>query len=132
MPRGSAFLAVGPDDYPLPIPLVEKDGAWRFDTAAGREEVLYRRIGRNELAAIQACLAYVDAQNEYAEMAPKGGVGSFAQRIVSSPGKKDGLYWPAAAGREAKARSAKPSRPRRCEATASAPARRSTATTTRS
>ena len=59
----------------LPIPLVEKDGTWQFDTVAGREEILYRRIGRNELAAIQACLAYVDAQNDYAEMAPNGGIG---------------------------------------------------------
>lgn len=95
---GRSFLAVGKDDYPIPIPLVEKDGSWRFDTVAGREEVLYRRIGRNELAAIQASLAYVDAQNEYAELAPMGGIGVYAQRIVSSPGKKDGLYWPTAAG----------------------------------
>jgi hypothetical protein len=95
---GRAFLSVGANEYPLPIPVVEKDGAWRFDTVAGREEILYRRIGRNELAAIQASLAYVDAQNEYAEMAPTGGTGVFAQKIVSSPGKKDGLYWPAAAG----------------------------------
>ena len=64
----------------------------------GREEILHRRIGRNELAAIQACLAYVDAQNDYAEMAPEGGVAVYAQRIVSRPGKKDGLYWPAAQG----------------------------------
>ena len=98
MPRGSAYLAVGADDYPIPLPVVEKGGTWRFDTVAGREEILYRRIGRNELATIQACLAYVDAQNDYAVLAPNGGVGSFAQRIVSSLGKKDGLYWPAAAG----------------------------------
>ena len=95
---GRTFLAVGQDDFPLPIPLMEKDGAWRFDTATGRQEVLYRRIGRNELATIQACLAYVDAQHDYAEMSPNGGLGVFAQRIVSSPGKKDGLYWPAADG----------------------------------
>lgn len=95
---GRTFLAVGKDDYPIPLPLVEKDGNWRFDTVAGREEILYRRIGRNELAVIQVCLTYVDAQNEYAEMAPNGGVGVFAQRIISSSGKKDGLYWPAAQG----------------------------------
>jgi hypothetical protein len=95
---GRTFLTVGPDDFPIAIPIVEKDGAWRFDAVAGREEILYRRIGRNELAAIQTCLAYVDAQNDYAEMAPNGGVGVYAQRIVSRLGKKDGLYWPAAQG----------------------------------
>ena len=98
--RGRTFLTVGADDFPIAIPLVEKDGVWKFDTVAGREEILYRRIGRNELATIQACLAYVDAQNEYAELAPTGGRGVYAQRIVSSPGKKDGLYWPAAAGEQ--------------------------------
>lgn len=95
---GQAFLAVGEAAYPIPLPMVEKDGSWTFDAKAGREEILYRRIGRNELAAIQVCLAYVDAQNEYAATAAGGSVGTFAQRIVSSPGKKDGLYWPAAAG----------------------------------
>ena len=66
---------------------------WKFDTAAGRLEILYRRIGRNELDAIQTCLAYVDAQNEYADKDRTGaGAGVYAQRIVSSPGKKDGLY----------------------------------------
>ncbi len=69
-----------------------------FDTPKGREEILYRRIGRNELAAIQVALAYVDAQNDYANMNPSGGkVDNYAQRFVSTPGKKDGLYWPAAA-----------------------------------
>ena len=97
---GRAFLTVGPEDYPLPMPMVEKDGTWKFDTVAGREEILYRRIGRNELATIQACLAYVDAQDEYAEKAFGGSNGVYAQRIVSSPGKKDGLYWPAAAGEQ--------------------------------
>jgi hypothetical protein len=95
--EGRSFLTVGNDEYPIPLPLVEKDGAWRFDTVGGREEILYRRIGRNELAAIQASLAYVDAQNDYADMAA-GGPGVYAQRIVSRPGKKDGLYWPSAEG----------------------------------
>jgi len=89
-----AVLIIGHEDWPFPIPLVRKDGTWRFDTAAGREEILYRRIGRNELSAIQACLAYVDAQQEYAERGIAGN-GVYAQRIVSGPGKKDGLYWPA-------------------------------------
>lgn len=94
-----ATLIVGTDDYPFPIPLVRERAGWSFDTAAGRLEILYRRIGRNELDAIQACLAYVDAQNEYAERDRTGsGSGVFAQRIVSSAGKKDGLYWPAAQG----------------------------------
>ena len=93
---GRTFITVGSDDFPVAIPIVEKDGVWKFDTVAGREEVLYRRIGRNELATIEAALAYVDAQNDYAVLAPAGGLGVYAQRIVSSPGKKDGLYWPAA------------------------------------
>ena len=75
--------------------MVHKKAGWEFDTAAGRLEILYRRIGRNELDAIQTCLAYVDAQNEYAEKDRTGaGPGVYAQRIVSSPGQKDGLYWP--------------------------------------
>jgi hypothetical protein len=89
-----AVLVIGREDWPFPIPLVRKDGSWRFDTAAGREEILYRRIGRNELDAIETCLAYVDAQQEYAERRVAGN-GVYAQRIVSRPGKKDGLYWPA-------------------------------------
>lgn len=90
-----AIVVIGQDDFPLPIPLVRKDGEWRFDTAAGRAEILFRRIGKNELDAIQSTLAYVDAQNEYAEKDRTGaGKGLYAQRIVSSAGKKDGLYWP--------------------------------------
>jgi hypothetical protein len=87
-----AILILGNGDWPFPIPLIKKNDTWEFDTVAGREEVLARRIGRNELATIQACLAYVDAQNEYAQS------GVYAQRIISSPNKKDGLYWPSAAG----------------------------------
>jgi hypothetical protein len=89
-----ALLIIGQEDWPFPIPLVRRGGTWRFDTAAGREEILYRRIGRNELSAIQASLAFVDAQQEYAERGVAGN-GVYAQRIVSQPGKKDGLYWPA-------------------------------------
>jgi hypothetical protein len=92
-----AALIIGREDWPFPIPLVRKDGAWRFDTAAGRDEILYRRIGRNELDAIETCLAYVDAQQDYAEHGIAGN-GVYAQRIVSRPGKKDGLYWPAQTG----------------------------------
>jgi hypothetical protein len=96
-----AIMVIGQEDFPFPIPLVRKNDAWRFDAAAGREEILYRRIGRNELDAIQASLAYVDAQNEYADKNRAGGVSTYAQRIVSSPGKKDGLYWPATANDDA-------------------------------
>jgi Protein of unknown function (DUF2950) len=96
-----ATLIIGTEDFPVPLPLARKDGQWQFDTAAGRLEILYRRIGRNELDAIQACLAYVDAQNEYAAKDRTGsGVGAYAQHIVSHPGKKDGLYWPAAQGED--------------------------------
>ena len=96
-----AIVVVGQDDYPLPIPLVRKDGTWRFDTSAGREEILARRIGKNELDAIQSCLAYVDAQNDYAAKDRTGtGANTYAQRIVSQPGKKDGLYWPTSQGED--------------------------------
>jgi len=96
-----ATLLIGPDGYPFAIPIVNKDGSWMFDTVAGRVEVLARRIGRNELAAIQVCLAYYDAQYEYAETMPKvDDMAVYAQRVVSRPGKKDGLYWPAGEGAE--------------------------------
>ncbi|WP_448029939.1 DUF2950 domain-containing protein [Bradyrhizobium liaoningense] len=88
-----ATLVLGPDDFPFPIPLVNTKTGWEFDTAAGRTEVLYRRIGRNELDAIQTCLAFVDAQNEYADKDRGDGAGVYAQRIASTAGKKDGLFW---------------------------------------
>ena len=93
-----AILMLGPKDYPFPVPLVQgkTDGktGWEFDTKAGRQEVLFRRIGHNELDAIQTALAYVDAQNEYADKDRGAGPGVYAQKIVSTPGHKDGLYWP--------------------------------------
>ena len=96
-----AIVIIGNEDFPFPIPLTRKGAAWRFDTDAGRLEILYRRIGRNELNAIKAILAYVDAQNEYADKDRSGaGTATYAQRIVSRPGKKDGLYWPTAPGEE--------------------------------
>jgi hypothetical protein len=88
-----ATLMLGPDDFPFPIPLVNTRTGWEFDPDEGRIEVLYRRIGRNELDAIQTCLAFVDAENEYADRDRGEGVGVYAQRIVSTPGKKDGLFW---------------------------------------
>jgi len=94
-----AVLVIGDQDWPFPIPIVRKDDSWRFDTAAGRDEILYRRIGRNERAAIQASLAYVDAQNDYAAITRAStGTAAYAQRIVSQTGKKDGLYWPTEPG----------------------------------
>ena len=94
-----AVMILGQEDYPLPIPIVRDGDVWKFDVAAGREEILYRRIGRNELDTMQASLAYVDAQNEYAEKDRTGaGKGVYAQRILSRPGKKDGLYWPSEQG----------------------------------
>jgi len=97
-----AILIVGDKDYPFPIPLERvKGGKWSFDTEEGRNEILFRRIGHNELDAIQTSLAYVDAQNEYAAKDRTGaGVGVYAQRFISEPGKKNGLYWPAAQGEE--------------------------------
>jgi hypothetical protein len=88
-----AMLILGADDFPFPIPLVNSKSGWEFDTDQGRIEILYRRIGRNELDAIQTCLAFVDAENEYADKDRGDGAGAYAQRIVSTPGNKDGLFW---------------------------------------
>jgi Protein of unknown function (DUF2950) len=96
---GTQTLIIGDDDWPFPIPLVNKGGEWQFDTGAGLDEILRRRVGRNELSAIQVAHAYVQAQNEYAELDPAGfGRGVYAQRIQSRPGKKDGLFWPTTEG----------------------------------
>ena len=89
-----AILILGKDDFPFPIPLHRSKTGWEFDAAEGRIEILYRRIGRNELEAIQTARAFVDAENDYADKDRGAGPGVYAQRIVSSPGKKDGLYWP--------------------------------------
>jgi hypothetical protein len=94
-----ATLIIGEEDFPFAIPIVRKDDRWSFDTKAGLDEVLRRRVGRNELSAIEVSRAYVQAQNEYAALNPEGeGPHSYAQKIVSSTGKKDGLYWPSAEG----------------------------------
>ena len=96
-----AVLVIGDNDYPFPIPLHRnKNGTWSFDTDEGRIEVLARRIGHNELDAIQTSLAYVDAQNDYAAKDRGAGIGAYAQRFISTEGKKDGLYWPTAQGEE--------------------------------
>jgi Protein of unknown function (DUF2950) len=96
-----AVLQVGKDDWPLPIPLVEEDAGWRFDTHAGKEEILNRRIGRNELAAIEVCRAYVDAQREYYLRNPgRDALHQYAQKFLSTKGKRDGLYWSTKDGEE--------------------------------
>jgi len=99
---GRANLTVGTDPWTLPIPIAQgKDGQWRFDTVAGKAQILERQIGANELAAIQAAMAYVDAQREYAQADRNGnGVLEYAQKLVSSPGKRDGLIWSASLGDE--------------------------------
>ena len=90
----SATLNVGLDDWPLPIPVVNEAGKWRFDSVAGRQEILYRRIGANELDAIDVCRGYVEAQEEYASEKRDGArVNAYAQRIISTPGRHDGLAW---------------------------------------
>jgi Protein of unknown function (DUF2950) len=94
-----ARMIIGADEWPMPIPIVQEHGAWHFDTDAGRTEILYRRVGRNELDAIEACRRYVKAQNEYALHRQKGSpVNQYAQHILSTPGKQDGLVWRAKDG----------------------------------
>ena len=88
-----AFLSIGEDDWPFPVPLVKGPSGWSFDSRAGRLEILYRRIGSNELNAIQICRGFVEAQHEYALIKRGAGVNQYAQRIISTPGKQDGLAW---------------------------------------
>jgi hypothetical protein len=96
---GHGELDVGPDNWPLPIPLVENDGRWVFDTKAGEQTIVDRRIGRNELLAIRTLLASVDAERDYFELGRQSnGSGVYATRFLSSPGQRDGLYWPTAEG----------------------------------
>ena len=90
-------LEIGTNDWPMPIPLVKADGQWHFDTAAGKEEIINRHIGKDELYAIGVCRAYVTAQRQFASLNTdaNGGV-KYALKFKSTPGKKDGLYWPSA------------------------------------
>ena len=89
-------LEIGTNGWPFPIPLVQQNGQWLFDTAAGREEILARRIGRDEMGVIRVCNAYVEAQREYASQDRMGdGVLAYAQFLRSTPGTHDGLFWPA-------------------------------------
>jgi len=94
-------LVIGNEDWPFPVPIVKVANGWRFDTAAGKEEVLSRRIGRNELMAIEAASAYVTAQRRYAEMGHDGKpAGVHATKFQSDPGKQNGLYWPTTRGQK--------------------------------
>jgi hypothetical protein len=94
-----AIMTLGEEDWPAPIPIVKKGGVWRFDSKAGRAEVLYRRIGANELNAIGVCRGYVEAQFDYASEPHDGAsVNQYARRIISTPGKQDGLAWRDSAG----------------------------------
>lgn len=93
--EGVTTLAVGTDEWPFPFPIVQRGGRYRFDSAAGVEEIINRRVGSNELSAIQSCLAFVDAQREYyVRNAERDSLLHFAQKLASTPGRKDGLYWP--------------------------------------
>jgi hypothetical protein len=97
--NGAMTLTVGANDWPTPIPLVSDGKGWRFDTQAGLDEILNRRIGANELATIQVCLAIVDAEREYEQRNPTGGeLPQYAQKFLSDPGQKNGLYWETAEG----------------------------------
>lgn len=101
LPEGDdrAILQVGTDDWPFPVPFVRRDGAWYLDGAEGADELVYRRIGRNELGAIAVCRGYVEAQHEYAAADHDGeGAGIFAHKLVSDPGTQNGLYWETSAG----------------------------------
>lgn len=97
-----ATIVVGDEDWPLPVPLVKRNGKWYFDAKAGKQAILFRRIGANELDAIQVCRGYVEAQKEYSlTIHDDSGVNQYAQKIFSSPGKQDGLYWKNADGTSA-------------------------------
>jgi len=100
-PDGTTTLYIGAENWPTPIPLMHNTGGWYFDTAAGKKEILYRRIGKNEMNAIQVCRELVDAQKEYDAKAHDGdSVKQFAQKFFSDPDKHDGLYWTVANGEE--------------------------------
>src|SRR5204862_6134038 len=96
-----AVIQVGEDRWPLPVPIVRVAGKWYFDAKAGRDEILFRRVGANELDAIEICHGFVEAQMQYAvELHGDSRVYQYAQRIISTPGKQDGLFWRNADGSE--------------------------------
>jgi hypothetical protein len=92
--KSRAVLQVGANNWPLPIPIVKKKGKWYFDSKEGHAEILFRRIGANELDALQVCRGFAEAQHEYAsDIYDNSGINQYAQKIISTPGKHDGLYW---------------------------------------
>jgi hypothetical protein len=96
---GTMVLVIGDNDWPFPVPLVEHDGRWRLDGAAGADELVYRRVGANELGAIAVCHGFVNAENEYASQGHDGDpAGVYALKLISDEGMQNGLYWPAAEG----------------------------------
>jgi hypothetical protein len=97
-PDGTIRLYVGAENWPMPVPLVKKDNAWYFDTAAGKEEILFRQIGRNEIAAIRVLQELVDAQKEYYAEPRDGEARQYAQKLASDEGKHNGLYWKTGSG----------------------------------
>jgi len=99
--QGRVILYIGADNWPMPIPLIKTDDGWLFDTTAGTEELLYRRIGQNELSTIGVLEDLADAQQEYVSQVHIGDeTRQFARKILSNPGQQDGLYWPAASGEQ--------------------------------
>jgi hypothetical protein len=92
-PNGTVTLVVGAENWPFPIPLVNNHGSWYFDTSEGKDEILFRRIGKNELAAMHACHDLVEAQQQYFARPPDGIPKQFAQKLVSDEGRHNGLYW---------------------------------------
>ncbi len=99
---GSEVLTLGKDDWPFPIPLEQVDGKWQFNTGAGLDQLLDRRIGRDELLTIKTMLAAAEAEQDYFNRVERGtGTGAYADRLASTPGTEDGLYWPAAPGKPA-------------------------------
>ena len=91
--KATVTLIIGAENWPFPIPLVNNNGSWYFDTAAGKDEILFRRIGKNELAAMDACRDLVEAQKQYFAQPPGDVPSQFAQKLVSDEGRHDGLYW---------------------------------------
>jgi hypothetical protein len=92
-PNGAVALVVGAENWPFPIPLVNKNGSWYFDTPAGKDEILFRRIGKNETSAVDACRELVQAERQYFQSSPAGFPDQFAQKLVSDEGRHNGLYW---------------------------------------
>lgn len=93
--KGKAILVIGDDDFPFPLPIVKTGNEWSFDPEQGKQEIIDRRVGANELDTIQTLLAIADAQNDYVDLDPQGqGAPAYARRFISSPDKHDGLYWP--------------------------------------